>query len=255
MLSMTPTKLADYLLCPYKYKLKHVERAGSYSGSAALSFGISFHKALQDLHSANEQLLDPVEISELLERHWDQSGYIDRNEDDSFFARGCQALSNYCRQYPDPNEETIGTEVYMSYILKTGDLQVRLGCKADRVCAHPDGSLEIIDYKTSASGKVSPEESLRSDLPTFLYYALARVNYPEYKQEVQISFLNVLTLSKSIVKYSPEEVATNKQALLTCLQAASADSFTPRPSEACSWCQFQDVCPATNKLVDLSLIT
>ncbi len=255
MLSVTPTKLSDYLTCPFKYKLKHVEKNGDFGYSAALSFGQTMHSALQELHQLNRDLNDFVEIAELLTRFWDGGAYSSPEEDESYFLKGCQSLRAYCNAFNQDQEMTLGTEVYMSYILKIGDLQVRLGCKADRVCAHLDGSLEIIDYKTSSSGKVPVAESLRGDLPTFLYYALARVNYHEYQQEVKISFLNVLTLAKSVVKYSPEEVAANKRSLLACLRTMAADSFAPRPSEACSWCAFQDVCPATNKIVDLSLIT
>lgn len=254
MLSVTPTKLNDYLTCPHKYKLKHINKIGDASYSGALAFGQSMHSALQDLYQSSKNLNDFVEVSELLIRYWNASAYASTEEDETYFFKGCQALKNYCNAFYCNEELTLGTEVYMSYILKIGNLQARLGCKADRICAHRNDVLEIIDYKTNGSGKVPTLESLQSDLPTFLYYALARVTYPEYKY-VRISFLNVLTLAKVSVEYDSAQVTINKQNLFECLRNLASSHFTPTPSEVCAWCSFQDSCVAVNKIVDFASIT
>ncbi len=253
MLSVTPSKLTDYLTCPHKYKLKHINKIGDASYSAALAFGQSMHSALQDIHQSNRNLNDFVEVSELLSRYWNAGAYASTEEDETYFLKGCQALKNYCSAYNCDKETTLGTEVYMSYILKIGSLQARMGCKADRICAHRNDVLEIVDYKTNSSGKVPTLESLQKDLPTFLYYALARVTYPEYKC-VRISFLNVLTLAKVSVEYDFEQVAANKQNLFECLRNLDSKTFAPTLSEACSWCAFQDSCPAFGKVVDFDRI-
>lgn len=204
--------------------------------------------------NTSKNLNDFVEVSELLSRHWNANAYASAEEDETYFLKGCQALKNYCNALDCNKEITVGTEVYMSYILKVGDLQARLGCKADRICAHRNDVLEIIDYKTNGSGKVPTLEFLQSDLPTFLYYALARVTYPEYKC-VRISFLNVLTLAKVSVEYDFEQVAANKQNLFECLRNLDSKTFAPTPSEACSWCVFQDSCVVVSKVVDFASIT
>lgn len=253
MLSVTPTKLGDYLICPQKYKLKHLNRIESANASAALSFGRTMHRALQWLHQTEECLSDFTEISELLTRYWEAGAYSDAKENGLYFAKGCRALQSYCESYDRREETVIGTEVYLSYILKIGELQVRLGCKADRISAPTEEMLEIIDYKTNASGKVPTLNSLQNDLPTFLYYVLARVSYPQYK-EFCITFLNVLTLEKVSVNYDAAQIAANKQALLKCFQSLAAASFSPTPSEACAWCSFQDDCSAFNKIVDFDSV-
>lgn len=253
MLSVTPTKLGDYLTCPYKYKLKHISKSGDAAHSAALAFGQSMHSALQDLYQSNKNLSDFAEVSKLLTRYWNAGAYSGAEESETYFLKGCQTLKNYCDTFDCNEEDTIGTEVYMSYILKIGSLQARLGCKADRIRAHRNDVLEIIDYKTNGSGKVPTLESLQSDLPTFLYYALARVIYPEYKC-VRISFLNVLTLAKVSVEYDSEQVAINKRNLFECLRNLDNNTFTPIPSEACSWCLFQENCPTLGKIIDFASI-
>lgn len=254
MLAVTPTKLSDYLACPYKYKLRHIDKSSGAEYSAALSFGQSIHSALQELYQSDKNLNDFEDVSKILARHWNRGAYANTEEDEAYFLKGSQALRNYCKAFRSKEEMTIGTEVYMSYILKINDLQARLGCKADRICVHSDEVLEIIDYKTNNSGKVPTMESLLNNLPTFLYYALARITYPEYKR-IRISFLNILTLAKVSVEYDAAQVAANKKSLFDCLRNIAASTFTPKPSEACSWCSFQDECSAFNKVVDFANIT
>lgn len=250
MLSVTPTKLSDYLICPHKYKLKHINKIENATASAALSFGRTMHRALESLHQSEKELKDFTEVSELLTRYWEVGAYSNAEEDERYFAKGCRALQSYCENFDSRDETTVGTEVYLSYVLKIGELQVRLGCKADRLSARAEEVLEVIDYKTNGSGKVPTLNSLQNDLPTFLYYVLARASYPQYKQ-ICITFLNVLTLEKVSVKYDAAQVAANKQSLLECFKSLTAANFSPVLSEACAWCSFQDDCFAFNKIVDL----
>lgn len=253
MLSVTPTKLSDYLICPQKYKLRHISKIEKANASAALSFGRTMHRALQSLHRSEKRLSEYTEISELLTRYREAGAYSNAEEDDLYFAKGCRALQSYCKSYDSFDETTVGTEVYLSYILKIGELQVRLGCKADRISARAEELLEIIDYKTNGSGKVPTLDSLQNDLPTFLYYVLARASYPQYEQ-IRITFLNIITLEKVSVNCNATQVAANKQSLLECFKALAAANFSPTPSEACSWCSFQDDCFAFNKIVDFDSI-
>lgn len=253
MLSVTPTKLGDYLICPQKYKLKHLSKIESTNDSAALSFGRTMHRALQALHRPEECLSDLTEIPELLTRYWEAGAYSDAKENGLYFAKGCRALQSYCKSFDRREQITIGTEVYLSFVLKIGGLQVRLGCKADRISVRAEEMLEITDYKTNASGKVPTLNSLQNDLPTFLYYVLARVSYPQYK-EFCITFLNILTLEKVSVNYDAAQIAANKRSLLKCFQSLTAANFSPTPSEACAWCSFQDDCFAFNKIVDFDSI-
>lgn len=253
MLSITPTKLIDYLACPYKYKLNHIDKLEKMAFSAALSFGRTMHCALQELHQSDEKLSDFTDVTQLLNRYWETDAYANEDEDELYFTKGRNVLRNYCDSFDYREEKTIGTEVYLSHILKFGHLQARLGCKADRICVHSNNVLEVIDYKTNSSGKVPTLEFLQSDLPTFLYYVLARVAYPKHEQ-VRISFLNILTLAKVSVDYDMKQISANKQALSECLKILDVSDFSPRTSEACSWCFFQDECPALNKIVDFDNI-
>lgn len=261
MLSLTPTKLRDYLTCPQMYKLRHVSRLGGDSDSRALSFGRSLHAALEDLHGGRRgggggtaPARPAADPAALLKRHWDAGAYAGPQESDSYFARGCEALRRYAAQASDPGEQVLGTEVFMAYVANLRGLRFRLGCKADRVAVGGDGVLEVLDYKTNASGRLPTRESLASDLPNFLYYVLARIHYPEHRR-VRVSLLNVLTLAKVEVEYGESQVAENKRDLVARIRAVASGDFTPAPSEACAWCRVQDHCPLYGREVDLDSVT
>lgn len=253
MLSITPTKLSDYLICPLKFKLRHVDKSGGFSSSAAFSFGTSMHRVLQELHSGEILSAPPTEPEKLLARFWDKTAYSNGEEESGYFVKGCRALENYCQTVKEIRDETLGTEVYMSFVIDFKGLKIRLGCKADRLALGSDNILEIIDYKTNRSGKVPTIEFLRTDLPTFLYYVLTRLSYPQYPN-LRVTFLNVLTMTKVSVEYEKSLVDENKQALWKCLKIIAGGDYPPQMSEACCWCDFQDDCPAASRVVDFQTI-
>lgn len=253
MLSVTPSKLNDYKICAHKFKLKHIEKVGSFTSSFAVSFGNSMHAALQKIHNAEDLPKTPGEVKNILSRSWERSSYSGEEEESEYFSKGRIALENYCKAQAGTVEETIGTESYMSFVVQHNDLKIRLGCKADRIALLPDRSLLIIDYKTNSSGKVPTSEYLTEDLSTFLYYVLARLTYPQYPK-IMIKFLNVLTMASVTIEYDRAQIETNKRALWSCLKTLSNNSFPPSASENCAWCDFQDSCPVMNKVVDFSRI-
>lgn len=206
MLSVTPTKLGDYLTCPLKYRLRHVDKSGGFSSSAAFSFGTAMHRALQEIHREKNLPTNPPEAEKLLNRYWDKGAYMSREDERGYFTRGCEALKNYCSSA----SLKPGTEVYMAFVIDLNGTKIRLGCKADRLALHSDDTLEIIDYKTTRSGKVPTDDYLLDDLPTFLYFILTRLTYPQHPN-LMVTFLNVMTMKSVSVKYDKDMIAGNRR--------------------------------------------
>lgn len=253
MLSLTPTKLRDFLTCPQLYKLRHVDRLCGDMNPAPLAFGRSLHAALEELHRANGGA-HPADPDRLLRRHWEAGAYADERESEAHFVKGREALRRYLDSPSASAEQVLGTEVFMARVVNVRGLQIRLGCKADRVGLRPDGVLEITDYKTNSSGRLPTRESLLDDLPTFLYHVLARISYPQYDR-VRVTFLNLLTLVRVSVAYDEGRVEMNKQALLAHIRTFASGAFGPRPGEACAWCPVQDQCPTFSQEVDFDSLT
>lgn len=152
-----------------------------------------------------------------------------------------------------PNGEILGAEVFMSRAVKLGNYRVELGCKADRVELLPDGTLEILDYKTNGDGEVLSADALANDLPSFLYYALARICYPNHSRVV-ISQLNLRSLKKTLVNYTDEQRTANKQALSELVTEIESGKFEARPNGYCAWCSVRKYCPFFGPDADLDAV-
>lgn len=252
MLSLTPTKLRDYMTCPMQYKLRHVDKISANINSSALAFGRSLHAALDELHRQEKAKWPAVDLDKLLTHHW-ENDFANECESKMYFDRGYEALQRYVDEMTPSSEQTLGTEVYMTHVINVRGLRVKLGCKADRVSLYLGGLLEVVDYKTNSSGKLPTSESLSCDLPTFLYYLLARITYPEFNP-VKITFLNVITMAKVGVEYNQLQIAANKKAFISVAQEVAMSNFGARPCEACAWCAFQDHCPLFSTEVNLDAL-
>lgn len=256
LIQLTPTKLKDYLTCPQMYYLKHVRRRVRFADSAAAAFGRSVHAVLEEFHnpigSCSGVAGSSIDVEVLLKRHW-QNAYTDQQESESYFALAHRSLKRYVDEFAAKPDETLGCEVFMARVFNAAGQRVGLGCKADRVSVRADGTLVVTDYKTHSSGKVPTPESLRADLPTFIYYLLSRVSYPEYEC-CTVRFLNVLSLVHVEVRYDAETVATNKVRLREVFRRIADTEFTARACEACAWCEAQPHCPLYNVEVALDSI-
>lgn len=254
ILSLTPSKIRTYGACPRRYKLEIVDRRGggaAHETSPALSFGNSLHAALEEIHRPASCAGRPVEVEQILRRHWNVDGYRDAQEEAAHFNRGVEALGRYVEAMGRPEGVIVGAETFLSRIVRVGGVRVRLSCKVDRLEMHGDGSLEILDYKTNLTGRVPTAESLAIDLATFVNYLVTRITFPEH-QHVFVSQLNVLSLAKVTVDYDAATLSANKEALTALIGNIVEGGFTPRPSDACSWCGVQDQCPAFKSETDLA---
>jgi putative RecB family exonuclease len=250
ILSLTPSKVRDYQTCPQQYKLKAISRHLVSETSPCLSFGNSIHSALEQMHRFYLPHGLKFDCRELLAGHWVVGAYNDSQESSGYFERGVEALEKYAALATKAEGEVLGTELFLSRIVRLQSERVRLSCKVDRLDRWPDGHLEALDYKTNSNGLVPTQEHLAEDLGSFLYYALVRLTYPE-TEHVVVSQLNVLTLAKVEVEYDRGMVAAHKKSLCDIVGQIRAEAFEPRPGSTCSWCRIRDSCPAFGPDVDL----
>jgi RecB family exonuclease len=233
-----------------QYRLKYVEHRSPKSPALtpALALGTSLHASLAEWHGPG--LTRPVAAEELLARHWQGAGYASMAESDSHFALGLSVLNRYMRADVHHQGQVLGTEVYLARVVVAGSLRMELACRADRITLLPDETLEVLDYKTTADGLVPLRDELAADLPTFVYYLLARVMYPQHPR-VTVAQLNLFTLNKATVDYSETERAHSKAELLAAAAAIENETFEPRLGAHCAWCPVRESCPAFGPEVTL----
>ena len=115
--------------------------------------------------------------------------------------------------------------------------------RVDRVDKLPDGSYELIDYKT---GKPKTEQELREDVQLSIYQMGAREAWG--LETAAQSYYYVLENEKVPVAHSDEELARVKATVEEIAEGILEQEFEPKPSyELCSFCDYRIICPAAEK--------
>ena len=141
------SKIKTYRECPLLYKYKYVEakREGLVPAS---SLGVSIHRALEEYH---RQSNDPSELLNYYDDMWLGAGYASAGEQMEWYLKGKKMLETYAQREYERKTTVDSTE--REFIFQEGQWTLR--GKIDRIDKHPDGSWEVIDYKTGTDVDLS----------------------------------------------------------------------------------------------------
>ena len=245
LLRLTPSRTEDYQGCPLRFKLLHLDRLGPRERRPLphLSFGASLHEALYRFYDrGGYEAVPPSALPRLLAQSWRADGYVDARDEAAYRAAAVRILERYYAAFRDEPVCHLGHELFLQARVRVGGTCLLLSGKIDRLSVWPDGHLQVVDYKTG-TGPVPSPEKLAADLPTFLYYVLARLNYPEYSR-VDVAHVYLQPTATVTAAYDAEAVAERKAALTRLVAEIAAGDFPPKPSHHCAWCEVRPLCPA-----------
>jgi DNA helicase-2/ATP-dependent DNA helicase PcrA len=235
-LMLSASDIDTYRVCPLKYKFARVFRIPQ-EPTIHQRFGIVLHQVLERFHSTECGSLE--ELMELFEGAWRRSGFGDSDDERQFRERAVAALERYWRNERESDAEPVWFE--RSFAFRLGPHLLR--GRVDRVDRRPDGSYELIDYKT---GKAKTEAELREDVQLSLYQMGARESW-RLRTSAQ-SYLYVLTGEKVPVEHSEEELDRVKSTVAEIADGIMRQDFEPKPSyEVCHFCDYRIICPAAEK--------
>ena len=235
-LMLSASDIDTYRICPLKYKFARVFRIPQ-EPTIHQRFGIVLHQVLERFHSQGGGPLSA--LMELFEASWRRSGFGDSDDEQQFRERAVEALERYWREDRESEAEPVWFE--RSFAFRLGPHLLR--GRVDRVDRHPDGSYELIDYKT---GKAKTEEELHEDVQLSLYQMGARESW-RLETSAQ-SYLYVLTGEKVPVAHSDQELERVKSTVAGIAGGILKQDFEPKPSaEVCRLCDYRIICPAAEK--------
>jgi DNA helicase-2/ATP-dependent DNA helicase PcrA len=235
-LMLSASDIDTYRLCPLKYKFARVFRIPQ-EPTIHQRFGIVLHQVLERFHTSGGGTLE--ELHELFDASWRRSGFGDSDDEQQFRARAVEALDRYWQDNRESEAEPVWFE--RSFAFRLGPHLLR--GRVDRVDRRPDGSYELIDYKT---GKAKTESDLREDVQLSLYQMGARESW-RLETSAQ-SYLYVLTGDKVPVEHSEEELDRVRTTVSEIADGILRQDFEPTPSyEICSFCDYRIICPAAEK--------
>jgi DNA helicase-2/ATP-dependent DNA helicase PcrA len=235
-LMLSASDIDTYRICPLKYKFARVFRIPQ-EPTIHQRFGIVVHQVLERFHAQGGGSLKT--LMELFEASWRRSGFGDSDDEQQFRERAVAALESYWQRDRDSDSEAVWFE--RSFAFRIGPHLLR--GRVDRVDRHPDGSYELIDYKT---GRAKTEEELREDVQLSVYQMGARESWG-LETSAQ-SYFYVLTGEKVPVEHSDEELDRVRATVSEIAGGILKQRFEPTPSpEICRFCDYRIICPAAEK--------
>lgn len=238
------TQLSAFERCPLQYKFAHLYRVPVF-GNPASTFGRTMHTTLENLfrsYREAEEKGEPITMDEagvraLYDAAWSDAWYPDDATREEYRMMGWLAL----RKIHGEALENPPHPVYLEqdFTLKIGEFVIK--GRIDRVDRLPDGTYEIVDYK---SGNPKTEEMIKKDRDSrrqlTLYYLAAREALGIEVTKMTYYYLTDNTTVTLAPK--PKEVEKLREEILEIGEALKTTTFPPQPDYHCRHCDFRNIC-------------
>lgn len=240
--TFSPTKLSTYLLCRVKYHWAYHTPYGKWlrRPNPAFAFGANLHRVLEYFHNAGgADKLSAEEFHHALEQLWSPMGFETDAQSDAYKQEGLQLTQQYYQQQlAQPSEAVV---LFTERTLRRDMGRYVLMGRLDRVDEHPDGTLEIIDYK---SGRTDVDEAqVRNDLALHCYALLLQEYYPD--RPLQIAIYALRANKKVAVALTPDELEEFRIMLNRLVDEILDEDWellNPRWIPHCAECDFLELC-------------
>jgi len=223
------TKLRLFRECPWKYRLRMVEGRRSPLTPAA-SLGLSLHRTLECFH--RHEAPEEADLWDCYEKRFMSSGYPDEAARDKWRGKGRRILEAYLED--ERERRTVIVAVEREFVYPLGRHEVR--GMIDRMDRHPDGSLELIDYKTGDAGEsAEPMDELQ-----LRFYGLGCVESLALTPALLTIFF-VASRRRRSAAYDPAGDEGLKRLIQETADRIEAGDFPPDAS-FCPRCEFRKDC-------------
>lgn len=225
-----------------KYLWTYVDARGKWylRAKSYYSFGSTLHKVLERFHDSGDAGVTTVgDALKVYEESWLEAGYASPEEMQEAFGEGRDIVINTIEEElkRDPGVRTVAVEKFLRYDLGSFVLIGRI----DRLDQYPDGTLEIVDYKSGRSNVT--EEDVSSDLAMACYQLLIRKNFPGVPVKATIHAIKVG--KKASASMSSEELAileSDIRVLGEQILATTLEDHAPSTKVLCDGCDFIQLC-------------
>jgi DNA helicase-2/ATP-dependent DNA helicase PcrA len=257
--SFSFSQIKSYNACPYQYKLAHIIKIPTRS-SASFSFGTTMHSTLQKFYQRVQELNkaeqfslfaavaapkngqtavpDLKELLDFYDESWIGDWYKNKKQKDEYYETGKDILKTFYETQKD--HWTVPVALERSFKIRVGDYLLK--GRIDRVDQLPDGTLEILDYKTG-----QPKEKVEGeDKDQLVIYQIAVSQLPDFKNIGAPGRLTYYYLTdNSTVEFlgSEKDVAKISEKLSAAIEKICRGDFAATPgSHVCKSCEFHDIC-------------
>ncbi len=176
--TISPSRITTYLACPVKYRWTYLDPRGRWymRSKSYYSFGSSLHRVLERFHDEQDAGVTTVdEAVAAVEENWVDAGYGSAEEMAEALGEGKAMIERYVEDVV--THDRGGRNLMIEKTLSMHFDRFKLVGRLDRLDELPDGTLEIVDYKTGRQ-TVTVEE-VADDIALGCYQLLVRELYPD----------------------------------------------------------------------------
>jgi RecB family exonuclease len=235
--TLSPTRIAAYLECAMKYRYIYHDKVGRYylRAQPSLSLGSTLHNVLRAFHEEGA-VHTSEELVARMEEKWVSAGFESTQQEQTFREAGATMVQAYREAHEE--RALMETETILSEKqIKTDMGAFWLAGRIDRVDRHPDGALEVIDYK-SGRWETSSEE-VASDLAMNIYQLILRRNNSGIRVFATIYCLRSgIQASAEMTEEEAVRFGADMQAVGEEILSRDFENLEPARIEACEWCEF-----------------
>lgn len=240
-LFLSYTQLDTYKLCPLRYRYQYILKVPSTTHHSA-SFGTSIHQSLQLFyqHFKSDQTLGIDALLNYYKMSWIPIGYLSRSHENKVKKEGEAMLRAFYDKHHTKEVRILDLE--RLFRIKINDTVFLTG-KIDRVDTHPDGSIEIIDYKT---GNKPDEKEIQNTIQLSIYLMAAGEKglYDKSPDQVTLTFYYLKDNSKVSLTKSASDVMKVRELVQEIVGQISDQKFAPKVGKWCDFCQYKMICDA-----------
>jgi DNA helicase-2/ATP-dependent DNA helicase PcrA len=241
-IALSANAVQSYATCPMKFKL---ERDWKIPGeaAAAMQYGFAIHTVLKNYYdpAAHAKELSVEDAVEAFKVEFGK-GYIDDPVQRKMYEeRGVDQLRTLLLASPRGYANVIATEHKFSFKLGGREIKGRI----DRIDLLEEGVVRVIDYKTGApKERKFADESLQLSI-----YAMAVAQMDLSPRELVL--VNVQDNSLAVSSRTEKQLGSAREKIEEAAEGIRRGEFDPKPGSHCRWCDYQNLCPATEQRVFL----
>lgn len=236
------SQLDTFRTCPLKYQFRYLFQIPVPMPSI-VHFGSSIHNTLRDFYALvqknprlwEQNLLPPLKAS--YEKNWIALGYESRSLQADQKKRGWAMLERFYEK--EKIAKSVPKFLEKSFVLPLGDGIVN--GRIDRIDQLPDGTYEVIDYKTGSS-----EKNLEKDIQLSLYALACRDALKIRVSRLSLYFLD--GSEKVSTTRSDAQLNACREEVMACAKEISQSDFSPTPGYHCRYCDYRLLCPVAMPL-------
>jgi len=234
--------------CEAMYHAHYIDRVKEGSGAAA-DLGTSVHTACEEWVNAGA----PADLDILLKQF--EQDAIMHGLNQEMIKDGRVMLQDFYNRWQE-NEpyKVLVTEVKETFSLKVGNKTVQVTYIWDRGDQLPDGSIEVVDYKTWR--KILDGEDMRSTIQVRIYALSAAIKYKDDNPPaIWVTLDQMRTTGPVSVKFTREDnQATWRYLKDVYSRILASDGTKMTINENCRYCVRKADCPELAKAIEVGNI-